>query len=196
MHDAWCVIRAIGCCLCNIFFWKAVSLITPRGEDPFWPEGRHKARDVFCNHIARLGLQTTTARCIMHDAWYERSDVVFVTTLQGWVYKPQQRYAWCVIRAIWCCLCNNIARLGLQTTTARCMMRAIARTQGAISTLFSKLWVDVWPKKVDCRYHAWNGPMGRALQTTLCSPNEDFWRPNNPLGTSFRSTFQTVIAQI
>jgi hypothetical protein len=45
------------------------------------------------------------------------SDVFFVTTLQGWVYKTQptrKMDAWMIV---WCFLCNNIARMGLQNTT-------------------------------------------------------------------------------
>ena len=29
----------------GFFCWKAASLITPRGEDPLWPEGLHRARE-------------------------------------------------------------------------------------------------------------------------------------------------------
>ena len=44
-----------------------------------------------------------------------KSDAFFVTTLQGWAYKKQAR----CIMIVWCFLCDNIARMGLQTH--RCM---------------------------------------------------------------------------
>ena len=42
-----------------------------------------------CNNIARMGLQNTTN---MRDA-SRSSAVLFVTILQGWVYKTQKRDA-------------------------------------------------------------------------------------------------------
>ncbi len=34
-------------CIHGVFFWKAVSLITLCREGPYWPEGRHRAREKF-----------------------------------------------------------------------------------------------------------------------------------------------------
>ena len=72
-----------------------------------------------CNITARMGLQRTTN---MRDAC-EQSDAVFVTILQGWVYKTLPTYERCIqtrarcMRAIRRFLCNNNATMGLQNTT-------------------------------------------------------------------------------
>ncbi len=102
------------------------------------------------------------------------SDVFFVTTLQGWVYKTRQHerdaresnqmfsilQGWAYkTQPDWCFLCNNMERMGLQNTTntqdARCIM-------------------IVWS-------HA----------TIFCNHE----RPNKHVRVWFRSTFQRV-AQI
>ena len=103
------------------------------------------ARDAFmivwlflCKNIARMGLQTTTNAREMH--WWS-SDVFSVTILQGWVYKTQQTremhasnqtcllWQYCndgltktqqtfhAFMIVWCFLCNNVARMGVQNTT-------------------------------------------------------------------------------
>ena len=58
---------------------------------------------VFCKPILAMLLQT-------------RHLIFFVTTLQTWVYKTQQRHARCIDDRLMF-FCNNIARMGLQNTT-------------------------------------------------------------------------------
>ena len=101
---------SFGCESVQCKFWNAAN--TPRKCE------MHDARRCFlCNNIARMGLQKHNkhARC-----------VIFVTTLQGWVYKTQQtpRGHARSMMLVWYFLCNNIARRGLQKRRghARCMM--------------------------------------------------------------------------
>ena len=72
---------------------------------------------LFCNNIARMGLQNTANTREIH--WWS-SEVFFVTILQGWVYKTQKHSA-CDQSTRF--LCNNIARMGLQKQNkhARCI---------------------------------------------------------------------------
>ncbi len=43
--DLQAALRRIGMSAHFIFFWRAVSLPTPRGEGPHWPGGRRRARE-------------------------------------------------------------------------------------------------------------------------------------------------------
>ena len=74
------------------------------------------ASDVFFVTTLQGWVYKTQQTREMH--WWS-SDVFFVTILQGWVYKTQQTrkmYATCIM-IVCCFLCNNIARMGLQNTT-------------------------------------------------------------------------------